>query len=136
MAGHSPGLSVNNDSTMKRLILLTIMVAACTLTAFTSVNSRGIFGTGLRITVIDELGNPVEGAVVRLFESDEDYKASENDVDEAQVSDDKGRVTFKELESRVYFIDARKDKMNNNGAGVQTDKLKEKRLNKVNIVIE
>ncbi|MGB3182602.1 MAG: carboxypeptidase regulatory-like domain-containing protein [Cyclobacteriaceae bacterium] len=121
---------------MKRLILLTVMVAACTLTAFTSVNSSGIFGTGLRITVIDELGNPVEGAVVRLFESDEDYKASENEVDEAQVSDDKGRVTFKELESRVYYIDARKDKMNNNGAGVQTDKLKENRLNKVNIVIE
>lgn len=111
------------------------LMAVCSLSAFTFA-SKGIFGTGLRITVIDELGNPVEGATVRLFASDEDYRASENDVQDAQTSDEKGRVTFKELESRVYFIDARKGDMNNNGAGVQTDKLIDNRLNKVNIVIE
>ncbi|MFA0962910.1 carboxypeptidase-like regulatory domain-containing protein [Roseivirga sp. BDSF3-8] len=120
---------------MKRLMMITALMAVCALSAFT-FSEKGIFDTGLRITVIDELGNPVEGATVKIFANEKDYRAGENLVQEPQTSDEKGRVTFKDLESKVYFVDARKGDMNNNSAGVQTDKLKEKRLNKVNIVIE
>ena len=119
---------------MKKMILLAAVIAIAALSSFTF--ERGLFDTGLRITVLDELGNRVEGATIKLYESDKDYRASENEVAEAQVTDEKGRVTFKDLESKVYFIDARKGNKNNNGAGVQTDKLEEKKLNKVNIVIE
>ena len=51
-------------------------------------------------------------------------------------TDNKGRVTFKDLEEKVYFINAVKGDMNNYGMGVQTGKLEKGKVNKVTIVIE
>ena len=36
----------------------------------------------------------------------------------------------------AYFVEARKDEMNNNGEGVKTGELSEGKINKVNTVIE
>ena len=95
-----------------------------------------VFKTSLRITVIDELGNIVEGAAVQLYPTDEDYRNETNPVSEIYYSDEKGRVKFKDLAPQVYFVNASKEDKNNIGAGVQTDKLVEGKMNKVNIVIE
>ena len=91
--------------------------------------------TKLRITVIDGLGNFVEGASVSIYKNKEDYRAGENVV-ASKLTDKKGRVTFKELEAIPYFIEVKKGIQNNNGEGVMTGKLSEGKINKVNTVIE
>jgi uncharacterized GH25 family protein len=92
--------------------------------------------TSLKITVVNELGNIVQGASVVLYTSDEDYRLEENAVSDVRLTDKKGKVTFKKLESIVYFVNVEKDDKNNDGAGVQTDALKTGLQNKVTIVIE
>ena len=57
-----------------------------------------ILATSLRITIIDYVGNVVEGANVSLFATEEDYRNETNQVVDPQISDSKGRVTFKKLE--------------------------------------
>ncbi len=91
--------------------------------------------TKLRITVIDGLGNFVEDASVSIYETEEDYKASENAVAMLRT-DAKGRVTFKNLKTIAYYIEAKLDDKNNNGEGVLTGELLEGKINKVNTVIE
>ena len=91
--------------------------------------------TKLRVTVLDGLGNFVEGASVSIYDNEKDYLASENAVAMLKT-DKKGRVTFKEMRPIAYFIEAKKGEKNNNGEGVQTGELSEGRINKVNTVIE
>ena len=124
---------------MKKLTLsLSLLVlAAFMFFQFTPKNAdEHFFKTNLRIVIQDDLGNIQEGATVTLYGSNEDYRKSENPVAESQVTDDKGRVTFKDLEPKVYHVYAEKGKMNNNNLGVQTDTLVAKKLNKVAIVIQ
>ncbi len=94
-----------------------------------------IFPTKLRVTVIDGLGNEVEGAMVTLYLTEEDYRSSENAIDSG-VTDKKGRVTFKDLEPVSYYLDARTGEMNNDGKGAKTAELLEGKINTVNTVIE
>ncbi|WP_370089496.1 SpaA isopeptide-forming pilin-related protein [Ekhidna sp.] len=94
-----------------------------------------ILPTKLRITVIDGLGNFVEGATVSIYENEKDYLASKNAV-QTLKTDNKGRVTFKEVKPMAYFVEAKFEDMNNNGEGVKTGELAEGKLNKVNTVIE
>ena len=91
--------------------------------------------TKLRITVIDGLGNFVEGASVSIYENEKDYLASENPV-RTLKTDKKGRVTFKDVKPIAYFVEAKFEEKNNNGEGVKTGVLAEGRINKVNTVIE
>ena len=91
--------------------------------------------TKLRVTVIDGLGNFVEGATVALYENEKDYLASENPV-AVLKSDKKGRVMFKDLKTISYFIEAKKGDQTNDGEGVQTAVLSEGKVNRVNTVIE
>ena len=116
---------------MKKLIpvLLLVMIIG------SSFQPR-ILPTTLKITVIDNLGNVVKGAEVTIYTSEEDYRGNVNPAQEKQFTDSKGRVTFKKLEPVSYFIDARKGDKNNDGEGVQTGKLQEGKVNKVNTVIE
>lgn len=94
-----------------------------------------IITTQLQVTVIDELGNFVEGAEVKLFLSEKDYRSDEN-LAFVGKTNEKGRVKFKEVKTVAYFIDARKGDQNNNGKGVQTGVLTKGKVNKVNTVIE
>ncbi len=115
----------------RKLLSLVLVVSA--LFAFKADHP---LPTSLKITVLNELGNIVEGASVQLFTTDADYRAEENSVTEAQLTDKKGKVTFKKLEPIVYFVNVEKGDKNNDGAGVQTDVLKTGLLNKVTIIIE
>lgn len=114
---------------------LPILLLCCVLLcAFQPVEEQ-LLPTRLRVTVIDGLGNVVEGASVSLYEKKEQYLASEN-PSHTLPTDDRGRVTFKGLKPMAYFIEAKKGDMNNNGEGVQTGKLEEAKMNRVNVVIE
>lgn len=95
-----------------------------------------ILKTQLRLVILDELGNTVEGANVTLYNNDEDYRQEQNPVMKTEATDSKGRVKFTGLEPKVYYIHAVKGDKDNAGAGVQTDTLQEGRINKVNIIIE
>lgn len=117
---------------MKKTVLFSL-AAAFLLTAFTTTQ---IFTTSLKITILNELGNPEENVEVQLYSTDEDYQNEENPVTEIELTNKKGRVKFKDLDPAVYYVLARKGDKNNWGAGVQTDTLQNKKLNKVTIIIE
>ena len=119
---------------MKYILFILTAALIAGLFAFQPVDEQ-LLPTKLRITVIDGLGNPVEGATVKIFKTQDDYIASENPVQSAS-SDKKGRVTFKDVKTISYFIEAKLGDKNNNGEGVKTEKLTEGRINKVNTVIE
>ena len=111
-------------------LFILLMVAFSTLTSATQ-----LINTQLRITVLNELGNKEEGAEVTLYATEEDYRKETNPVLSTQKTDRKGRVTFKGLEEKVYFVMVKKGEMNNNGLGVQTEKLVGKKINKITIII-
>ncbi|WP_323757403.1 carboxypeptidase regulatory-like domain-containing protein [Roseivirga sp.] len=94
-----------------------------------------IFNTKLKITILDELGNIVEGAKVTIYKSEADYNAEINAVQEAQLTNNKGQVTFKKLDAIPYYVIARKGDMDNSGGGEVVSKLEKKKLNKANVVI-
>jgi hypothetical protein len=117
---------------MRKFLLITIPVCLL-LIAFMPAQ---ILKTKLKITVRNELGNAEENVAVQLFLTEEDYRKETNPATPVAFTDEKGEVKFNELVPRVYFVNAEKDDMNNVGAGVQTNKLEEKKLNKVTIIIE
>ena len=112
------------------ILLLSFLFISCKATG-----PLQILPTKLKVTVIDGNGNFVEGADVTLFLSKEDYINSQNPSTSAKT-DSKGKVVFKKLEPRKYYLDVRKGEKNNDGRGSETDNLQEGRVNKVNIVIE
>lgn len=91
--------------------------------------------TTLNLTVRDELGNTVQGAAVKLFETEEDYTAEKNVAAEG-VTDAKGILKLKDLKAIPYFVMVKKDDKDNVGGGEQTGKLEAKKINKVTIVIQ
>ncbi|MCV9385329.1 carboxypeptidase-like regulatory domain-containing protein [Reichenbachiella ulvae] len=92
--------------------------------------------TKLKITVLNELGNPVPGTAVTLFSTKEDYRAETNRVVPTDTTDAEGKVTFKGLDPKPYYVHAIKEDKSNIGAGVLTSPLQEGRINKVNTIIE
>ncbi len=98
--------------------------------------SSQLLPTNLRIIVLNSLGNAEEGVAVTLYDSEENYREEKNPVTETLLTDNKGRVTFTKLSTKSYFIHAVKGDMSNTGEGVETAKLQEGRMNKVNIVIQ
>lgn len=116
---------------MKRnylFVVLALLLMACA--------STQIMKTSLRVTVLDELGKPVEGASIVVYGNESDYRASKNPLNNETLTNEKGIATIKDLEAKAYFLDVRKGDMNNNGAGVQTDVLQANRINKINVIIE
>jgi len=115
---------------MKKLLLFFTLN---TLLIFSA--SAQLFKTSLEITIRDRLGNTVEGAQVQLFKTYDDYQNETNPISEVQISDKKGRVLFKELEARPYYVNAKKGDDNNYGDGEMVDTLVENRKNKVTLII-
>lgn len=94
-----------------------------------------IFKTNLKITVIDELGNIVPGAKVTIYKNKLDYDAEKNPVHETKITNNKGQVTFKKVETIAYYVLAKKGDMDNIGAGEIITELEKGKLNKANVVI-
>lgn len=116
------------------IVLVSLMSFVLILSA-TTISSAQSLKSKIKITVIDGLGNIAEGADVKIFASEADYKSSQNSVFTG-TTDKKGRVKFKGLaEGKVYFLDVRKDDLNNDGRAVQTSAMT-KGTNRVNIIIE
>jgi outer membrane protein assembly factor BamB len=95
-----------------------------------------VLPTGVRITVLNKLGNPVENAKVTMFANEEDYENEENAVAGPAFTDVKGRITFKNLDDKQYYVLAEKGEESNVGEAEQTGKLEKGKINKFNIIIE
>ena len=115
---------------MKKITLTLVLVSMVVMLA-----AFQIIKTQLTITIRDDLGNTVEGATIRLFETEEDYKNEENAAAEG-TTDAKGKAKFKDLKAIAYYILAEKDDKNNFGGGEQTGKLEANRINQVTVVIQ
>lgn len=76
--------------------------------------------TTLRLTLIDELGNPISGASVKLFASNTDYKNRSNQVGATVFSNSSGQATFEGLTGIQYFWYAEKDCRNNSKGAITT----------------
>jgi len=117
--------------------LLSIAIIFFIVLGSTAVSAElNILPTGMRITVLSRLGNPVENAKVIVYETREDYDSEENSIAGPAFTDEKGRVTFKNLDEKHYFVQVVKGDESNYGDGEQTGKLKKGKINKFNIVIQ
>ncbi|HEY9117592.1 MAG TPA: carboxypeptidase-like regulatory domain-containing protein [Roseivirga sp.] len=98
-------------------------------------SSAQIFNTKLKITVVDELGNVIQDAKVTLYATEEAYTQEVNPVQEFQLTDKKGVVTFKGLNRKEYYVRVVKGELTNAGGGEIVSGLEPKKLNKANVVI-
>ena len=114
-------------------IAIIILLLAGTLSVEANMQ---ILPTGMRITVISRLGNAVENAKVTVYANQKDYENEENPVAGPAFTDSKGRVTFKTLEEKQYYVQVIKGDDSNYGDAEQTGKLKKGKINKFNIVIQ
>lgn len=116
---------------MKKFLALSVFLVMISLIS----SEAQIFNTSLTLTVRDDLGNTVEGASVKIFETEKDYLA-ETKVFMEGVTDKKGIVKFKKLEGKSYYVLVRKDDMDNAGGGEQIGKLEEGKFNKATVIIQ
>lgn len=123
----------NMISPRTKSAILPLLLLAMLLFSF---SNRQLIPVSLRVTVLNELGNPEKGATVTVYNTRPDYEKEQNPAFPAQTTNDKGVAIFRNLQPMVYHISAvNGDKDNANGA-TQTDTLKASRQNKVNIIIE
>lgn len=115
---------------MKRVFNVSVLLFAVMLLCSSDVLNY----TRLTIVVIDHVGNHVEGATVKLFDNKADFDKLENEV-KVGVSNHKGKVYFKELQPREYYVYAEKGDFNNVGHGEKTSVLVENHHNKANVII-
>ena len=118
---------------MKNLIIPFALILVVSLS--NPASSKGLFSTRIEVTIVDEVGNAKKNAIVKLYESEDDYRQSQNELFSG-TTNKKGKVVFKKVKVIPYYIDARKENKKNDGMDVQIKNLKEGKLNKVSVVIE
>jgi hypothetical protein len=114
--------------------IFAFVVVTFGLSSFAS--SPGILlKTSLNVTVRDEVGNTVDGATIRLYEKEDDYKAEKNEVAK-EITDEKGVAKFKDIKAIAFYVLVQKGDKDNIGGGEQIGKLEDGKINKVTIVIQ
>ena len=111
------------------------LIALSLLTSSFAPRPVQLINTSLTVTVRDELGNTVEGASIKLFETEENYNKETNPVAEGST-DAKGNYRFKKIKAVTYFVLVKKSDKDNTGGGEKIGKLEEGKFNKVTIVIQ
>jgi len=114
----------------KVFVSVAVLTLVCLAVAFSPP-----FKTSLTLTVRDEVGNLVEGASVKLFETKDDYLKEVNVAAET-TTDAKGIAKFKGLKPIAYYVIVRKGDKDNAGGGEQIGKLEEGKFNKSTVVIQ
>lgn len=116
---------------MRKYYLLVGLLAVLVL----NTSYQGFLKTSLEITIRDRLGNIVEGVKVKLYNTYDDFNNDTNFIQEPLQTNAKGKVHFKNLEVKPYYVSAVKGDNNNYGDGEMVDKLIKNRKNKVTIII-
>lgn len=119
-----------------RNLLSAVIVFFVVLSSTVVLANMQILPTGVRLTILNSLGNIEENAKVTLYANWDDYENEENAVAGPAFADKKGRVTFKNLEEKPYYVKAVKGDKSNYGEGEQTGRLIKGKINKFNIIIQ
>lgn len=98
---------------MKRVFLFTISIVLAVLSSCSQDDLGVEPKTYLDIYVKDNLGNPVQDAVVKLYSSEDDWKKGTNQVGAVQYSDAQGKVVFDGVSNIKYYWLATKGCYNN-----------------------
>lgn len=120
---------------MKQFFLIGLFFVVLGNSSFTVVE-HAVLPTSMRITILDRLGNVVENAQVSIYGNRGDYENEENAVAGPEFTDKKGRVSFKNLDEKAYYVRAMKGEKSNYGEGEMTGVLFKGKVNKFNIIIE
>jgi len=120
---------------MRKFRIIGILVLLVSVVVIMS-SAYQVMPTGVRITVLNKMGNPVENAKVTLFANETDYAKEVNAVAGPVFTDEKGRVTIKNLDEVQYYVQVVKGDESNYGEAEKTDKLEKNKINKFNIIIE
>jgi len=123
-----------NNPKVKTAKLITLIVIGLLSSSFLPKPVQ-LINTSLTITVRDEIGNIVEGASIKLFESEEHYNKEINVIAEG-TTDGKGVFRFKKIKAISYFVLVKKGDKDNTGGGEKIGKLEESKFNKVTVVIQ
>ena len=92
--------------------------------------------TSLELTIVNNLGNPIQGANVKLYNNFDDWNVGVNQIGSTLTSDFMGKVKFSNLMPLKYFWYAEYDCQNNvNGAVTTTQPLTANINNTLNIVL-
>lgn len=104
----------NSLSVIILISIISFCVQSCSKESIESPKT-----TSLEITLRDDLGNLIQGATVKLYPSETDYKNQTNSLS-VKTSNASGVVTFDNLTSIKYYFSADKDCLSNAFGGVAT----------------
>lgn len=105
------------------------------LTGFASKTEAPAAIVVLQVFVLDENGNVQENATVKLFETEAALQSKKGEI-ASEKTNKRGKVVFKGLDEKKYYILAQKGKKDNLGGAYQTEgKLDKNRVNKINIIV-
>ncbi len=92
--------------------------------------------TSLEFTVVNDLGNTINGASVKLYGSSDDWLKQTNQIGSTKYSDENGKVKFDDLQSMKYYWFAENSCYNNyNGAVTTKEPISKGKNNLVNVVL-
>ncbi len=121
---------------MKKIITLIVVALSLGLSSCTKDDLGVEVKTYLDIYVKDNLGNPVQGAEVKLYSSETDWKNSSNQVGAAQYSNSEGKAVFEGVSNIKYYWLATKGCNNNvNGSVTTVSPLNKGERNSVNTIL-
>ncbi len=111
------------------------IVLALTMLLFSSCDDE-ITDTSLEVIVKDNLGNPVEGASVKLYLEYSDLQNGIDQIGTTQITNTEGKAVFTGLSPVKYYWFAEKECFNNyNGAVTTAESLTEGVKNIVNCIV-
>lgn len=119
---------------MKKVLMIAVVLLAVSV-LYASGETNKVIPTMLKITVLDNIGNVVPGAVVTLYKTAGDYEKEINPV-QSDTTNNRGKAFFKGLEPISYYMQVVEGDKSNIGGGEMTAELEEGRINKANVVIE
>jgi hypothetical protein len=118
---------------MKKSLFMFLLFAG--VTVFTACKKEES-APSLELTVRDNLGNPMSGATVKLYKSENDLFNFTNQVGSTKTSDGSGKIKVEDLEEIKYYFFAEKDCYNNyRGGNYLVDPLKKNQNTTADIVI-
>lgn len=117
------------------VLLLCLVISSC------STEDDPIPGTSMELTIVNDLGNPVEGATVNLYNSEEAFVLdNQNDAVTTGASGKDGKVLLKDLESKTYYFSVTHGTTtvltNWEGAVTTENAIEENKVNTLNVVIK
>jgi hypothetical protein len=119
---------------LKFVMKKNVLQYAVATVLFCMLFSFQIIKTQLRVTVLTDLGNASEGAMVKIFGNKEDYN-NDKTATQPQLTDSKGKTIFYGLDKGPYILEVEKEDYSNSFGGQLTDTLSVGKINKINVII-